>query len=116
MDPDSFSSTFSDLALENAMAACNFAAVLFCFERHFMFTLSLPNRFFNFSKIPENFFNPGKTDSFNFEGPCLKGDVCLLNFMVDGENSWKPRNATVSSKNLSVPYTFHFGGTLPFFT
>ncbi|XP_057845270.2 uncharacterized protein LOC131054717 [Cryptomeria japonica] len=64
-------------------------------------------------KNPEKFFNPGKTDSFNFDGPCLKGNVCLLNFMVDGENGWKPRNATVSGKNLSVPYTFYFGSTLP---
>ncbi|GLJ24168.1 hypothetical protein SUGI_0461050 [Cryptomeria japonica] len=49
-------------------------------------------------KNPEKFFNPGKTDSFNFDGPCLKGNVCLLNFMVDGENGWKPRNATVSEE------------------
>ncbi|GLJ53352.1 hypothetical protein SUGI_1137570 [Cryptomeria japonica] len=61
----------------------------------------------------EKRFKPGKTDNFSIQGDCLKDVVCLLNFMVEGEDDWTPETANIYKTSLVEPDSFNFGRKLP---
>ncbi|GLJ24193.1 hypothetical protein SUGI_0461400 [Cryptomeria japonica] len=64
-------------------------------------------------KTENTSFEPGNIDPFNLSGPCLEGKICLLDFMVDGTNEWRPDYANVRRENMEKPDTFHFQEKFP---
>ncbi|GLJ24192.1 hypothetical protein SUGI_0461390 [Cryptomeria japonica] len=54
-------------------------------------------------------FKPGDIDPFNLSRPCLKGKICILDFIVDGENEWHSRNYcdddAIAASGVSENYT-----------
>uniref|UniRef100_A0A0C9RRU4 TSA: Wollemia nobilis Ref_Wollemi_Transcript_17462_761 transcribed RNA sequence n=1 Tax=Wollemia nobilis TaxID=56998 RepID=A0A0C9RRU4_9CONI len=57
-------------------------------------------------------FGRGKTAKFNISGPCLQGEVCSIQFQVEGHDGWLVDEATVETQN-NERYPFQFPKPFP---